>query len=363
MKERKINVLITAIGGCGPGDQLLKAVKASKKTEFFIVGADSSKNVPQFVDVDQAVYLPRADDEKFIPCLLEYCDKYNIDVVLTGNEAEIKVLDLHRDDFIKRNVYLPICCSSVLDICLDKAKTISFLKENGFKYPKTIVLDSKKSLDEQIDFFPVVLKPAVGGGGSKDIYLAQNVNQLSSILSYLDEVYKTSEFLVQEYVGSSDEEYTVGVLNDIHGNFVNSIAVKRDLSGILQRKISQPNITPRIELGSELVVSTGVSHGSIGKFPLVTSQCEKLASVLGSVGTINIQCRMMHGDMYVFEINPRFSGTTSLRAMVNYNEPELLIRQQFFNEQPNINFEYSEADILRTLKETKLSNISVDILG
>jgi len=362
MKERTINVLITAIGGCGPGDQLLKTIKASTKTDFFIVGADNSRDVPQFNDVDQAVLLPRANDDKFISSLLKYCDKYNIDVVLSGNEAEIKVLDLYRSEFESRNIYLPICSSSVLDICLDKSETISFLKDNGFKYPKTIELETEKSLEEQVDFFPVVLKPAVGGGGSKDIYLAQNLNQLKTILGYLDEVYETSNFLVQEYVGSSDEEYTVGVLNDINGKFINSIAVKRDLSGILQRRVNQPNITSRTELGPELVVSTGVSHGLIGKFPQVTSQCEKLALALGSVGTINIQCRMMRGHMYVFEINPRFSGTTSLRAMVGYNEPELLIRQYFFNEQPAVNFEFKDAEIIRTLKETKLSGKSIDTL-
>jgi len=360
MKERTIKILITAIGGCGPGDQLLKTIKASKRTDFYIVGADSSRDVPQFNDVDQAVFLPRADNDNFIPSLLKHCDKYDIDVVLSGNEAEIKVLDLHREEFKSRNIYLPISSSSVLDVCLDKSKTISFLKDNGFKYPKTIELDTQKSLEKQIDFFPVVLKPAVGGGGSKDIYLAQNLNQLKSILAYLDEVYQVSKFIVQEYVGSSDEEYTVGVLNDINGKFINSIAVKRDLSGILQRRVSQPNITSRNELGSELVVSTGVSHGLIGKFPQVTSQCEKLSLALGSVGTINIQCRMMRGDMYVFEINPRFSGTTSLRAMVGYNEPELLIRQYFFNEQPKVNFEYNEIEIIRTLKENVLTGVNVD---
>ena len=40
MKE-EIRILITAVGGCGPGDQLLKAVRLSKKTKYFVVGASS----------------------------------------------------------------------------------------------------------------------------------------------------------------------------------------------------------------------------------------------------------------------------------------------------------------------------------
>ena len=34
----------------------------------------------------------------------------------------------------------------------------------------------------------------------------------------------------------------------------------------------------------------------------------------------------------MFEINPRFSGTTSLRAMVGYNEPDVLIRHHVLGE-------------------------------
>ncbi len=63
-----------------------------------------------------------------------------------------------------------------------------------------------------------------------------------------------------------------------------------------------------------------------------TAFCEKVASALGSTGPLNIQCRKDGEDIYVFEINPRFSGTTSMRALCGYNEPETLIRKHLLKE-------------------------------
>ena len=63
----------------------------------------------------------------------------------------------------------------------------------------------------------------------------------------------------------------------------------------------------------------------------------------------------MDGEIYVFEINPRFSGTTSLRAMVGYNEPDVLIRHHVLGEPVEPGFAYAEGTILRGLSETYVS--------
>ena len=70
---------------------------------------------------------------------------------------------------------------------------------------------------------------------------------------------------------------------------------------------------------------------------------------------MNIQCRLVGDKVYVFEINPRFSGTTSLRAMVGYNEPDLLVRKHILGEEIEKHFTYREGVILRSLKETLIT--------
>ena len=107
-----------------------------------------------------------------------------------------------------------------------------------------------------------------------------------------------------------------------------------------------PNRTGRAELGKNLVISSGVSHGDIGRFPEVTEPCKEIAAKLGARGPINIQCRLFRGKVYPFEINPRFSGTTGLRAMVGFNEPQQLIDIHLHGHQP-VPIVYKSGTIVR----------------
>jgi carbamoyl-phosphate synthase large subunit len=141
------------------------------------------------------------------------------------------------------------------------------------------------------------------------------------------------------------------VLSSLDGEIINSIATKRVMSGQLNIRSKVKNRTRRTDLGESLVISSGVSQGQIGKFPEVTKQCEMIAEKLQSKGPLNIQCRLVDGEIKVFEINPRFSGTTSLRAMVGFNEPDLLIRRHLLGEKVTKNFSFETGTIIRTLKE------------
>jgi carbamoyl-phosphate synthase large subunit len=87
-----------------------------------------------------------------------------------------------------------------------------------------------------------------------------------------------------------------------------------------------PNLTGRKDLGSFLAISSGITQGEISTFTPVLDACRRIAEALGSRGPLNIQGRWDGSNFMPFEINPRFSGTTSMRAMAGFNEPVLLIR-------------------------------------
>jgi carbamoyl-phosphate synthase large subunit len=100
------------------------------------------------------------------------------------------------------------------------------------------------------------------------------------------------------------------------------------------------------------VVSSGVSQGFVDVFPEVTRTCEQIALALQACGSINLQCRLVEGQVMIFEINPRFSGTTSIRALMGYNEPDVLIRKHVLGEDIQPHFAYDSGLVLRTIKET-----------
>lgn len=349
----KIKILVTAIGGSGHGEQILKALRAVDHDRYVIVGAEANPNTPQFGMVDQRASLPLASDPSYLDALMGLCRKHDIRALFHGCEPELKLFSKYRDIIEGEGIFLPVNPTPVIDLCMNKERTNEKLAELGFSAPRFIRIYSRDDL-KTIDWFPVVVKPSVGGGGSANVYIAQDLNELIGLADYLGLETIADNFLVQEYVGTPNDEFTVGVLHDMDGNYLNSIAVRRLLSGQLNIRMSVPNRTTRRDLGAKLVVSSGVSHGHIGKFKEVTEQCSEIAKAIGAKGPINVQCRFVDGKVRVFEINPRFSGTTSLRAMVGYNEPDVLIRKHLLNESIDVDFSYRESTIIRTLVENEV---------
>ena len=353
MKDRDVTVLVTAIGGGGHGEQIVKALRKAPRTRYRIVGGDASPLCPQFAMVDQPVIMPKASEPKYVEAVLALCKKYAVSAVFHGCEPELHALNDARSQFDEAGIFLPINPKPVIDTCMNKERTTRFLAMHGFEHPQTRLLRGQADVDATVRF-PVVVKP-ISGGGSRDCYIAQNRSELELLCEYLH--VGDYEFVAQEYVGTFEDEFTVGVLHDMNGSFINSIALHRKLNGALNMRTAVRNRTRRSELGEWLVISSGVSHGQVGRFSEVTEPCERIAAALGARGAINIQCRLVNGVVQVFEINPRFSGTTSMRAMMGYNEPDILIRRHLFGDNIETRFPYREGWVLRSLLETVLSEV------
>lgn len=341
-----INVLVTGVGASGVGYQILTALRLAEP-KYNIVTADTTPLSLGLAQGRSRYILPGAQSPDYLPKVIEICQREKIDALFYGSERELKVLSDNRDVFNELGVFLPLNPKQVIDTCLDKNATMSVLGDMGFHVPESFRIRTESDLDS-IRTFPVVLKPSVGGGGSSNLMVAQNESELRAFGSFLLKSYE--EFIIQDYVGDSESEYTVGVLCDLEGRILNSIGMRRIIDSSFGNRLKIPNTTERDDLGKFLVISSGLSQGWIGRFPEVTSACEKLAKALGATGAINIQCRLVDGRVVIFEINPRFSGTTSLRALAGFNEPDVLIRRHLLNEEIEVNFPYREGCVLRALE-------------
>ena len=339
-------VLVTAVGGGGNGEQLVKCLRMSHN-KYKVIGADTSEAAARQSGADQCVVLPKASAPDYVERLIEICVQLSVDVILPGSEPELRIIAARQAEIRTHVKLLAVNEPEIIETCSNKFKTIEFFKQHNFPCPETWIVRSPEMVDE-VAVFPVIVKPVVGGG-SQHVYVVQDRDELNMLSRYLLRYFP--ELLVQEYVGRADQEYTVGVLLDADGILIHSIALNRFILSSLSNRTRVPNLTGRTDLGEVLAISSGVSQGRVGDFPEVTNFCETVAEALGARFAINIQCRLVDGQPYVFEINPRFSGTSSIRAMLGFNEPDILIRKHILHETIEPGFEYRYATVLRGLRE------------
>jgi len=336
---KQITVMVTGVGGGGHGAQILKALKMSE-LNYKIVGCDITPYSSGLQEVDYPYVVPLAKDIAYIDTILDICEKHDVKMLFHGSESELLTMANERFWIEREGIILPINSDETIKTCMHKFETISFLRKNGFPHLSSVLVSDSDDIEIVFGMLPVVLKPSFNSGGSKNVLLVQTFQELAAFAMSFDSY---PIMIAQEYIGTSNDEYTVGILCDMDGNLINSIAVKRDINSSMSR---------RLKIDNQYVISSGISQGRIGRFPEVTETCEQIALKLGCRGAMNLQCRLVDGKVYVFEINPRFSGTTSLRAMVGYNEPDILIRKHILGEDIEPHFAYKEGYIARSLKET-----------
>ena len=159
------------------------------------------------------------------------------------------------------------------------------------------------------------------------------------------------EFIAQEYVGTPDVEYTVGVLLDLDGNLINSIAIKQYILSALSDRIKVPDRSARKDLGPVLAISSGVSQGEIRHFAEVTRGCGRLRwRSAPRARRRTVPARGRRGVRV--RDQPAVLGHNIAAAMVGYNEPDVLVRRHLLGADIPAHFEYGSGVILRSLSET-----------
>jgi len=346
MKKKQISVLITGAGGAGSlGRELMKTLELANNDYKIVVTNSSSLSIGLYENV-RSYIISQASSKNYINDILNICKKEKIDVVIGGSEPEIKKLAKNNDLFIKNKIILLTNSIKIIRLCSDKLKLSEFLIKNKIKCPKTFSFQKPDDI-KQIKSYPVVIKPR-SGSGSRNVFLANDNDEVIFFTNYLKKY--GSEPIIQEYINNFEEEFTIGVLYSDKGKLKTSIGMKRILEGGMSTR--DIRINPKDKKKS--VISSGISQGYFDNFYEIKQFGEKIAKILDSDGPINIQCRKIKNEIFIFEINPRFSGTITSRSLVGINEPDILIQYKIFNEQPNIQ-KIKKGYVMKDLREKYIS--------
>jgi len=130
-----------------------------------------------------------------------------IHVILSGVEPILAVLAREAERIRAETGAICIVSSpECLAIGDDKLLTCQWLRESGFAVPLHAAAEDSDSVESLVNRcgFPLIAKPR-SGKSARGIIEIQNVEELKSVSS-------RKNYVVQEYIGDPQQEYTVGCL-------------------------------------------------------------------------------------------------------------------------------------------------------
>jgi carbamoyl-phosphate synthase large subunit len=346
MANKKIKVLVTGAGGAGTlGREIIKSFSMIPN-EYDIIATNIDSTDLAINDNVKKIKILPANHPKYIDTLLKICKKENIQAIAPGSEPETLIISKNSNLFSESNIVSLTNKYDLVNLCTDKLLFSKFLTSKNITTPKTF---SFNDISEKSSFnYPLIIKPRIGSG-SRNVFLAQNFEELSFFIKYL--IKQKLDPIIQEYISGTDNEYTIGLLYCDGGKLNTSIAMRRNLhSGLSTRS------TIELENNDSLIISSGISQGLFDDFSLIRKKAEKIVAILDSDGPINIQCRIKDDELFVFEVNPRFSGTTSARSLVGCNEPDILTQFRINGQIPK-KFQYKHGFVLKDFVEKFIPTI------
>lgn len=310
-------VMIAGIGGASLGTELMKTLRLAGR--YRVYGCDISPTAFGLYDAGFE-HTSLVDRDDYVRSVIAACQAAGAAFVLPGGEQPMTLLGAAVDTLSRAGITLVGNSARVIGLCSDKAATFAELDRIGVHAPVTVPLDAPAAIDRV--GLPCIVKPATGSGGSAAVFFATSADEALMYAAFMRNA--GLQPLAQEYVDVDEGEFTIGVLSLPDGRVVSSIALRRSLDAKLSLAYR----------GRGGVVSSGYSQGYIDAFPDLCAQAEHIATAIGSTGPVNVQGRLRDGRLLPFEINPRFSASTYLRALAGVNEPDMYLRYLAVGEMP-----------------------------
>ncbi|MBE1553885.1 ATP-grasp domain-containing protein [Sporosarcina limicola] len=299
------------------------AIKAAERMGFFtVVFTNNEKQMQQrkeFTDVHEMIFMDTNN-------ISEMKNKINA-LMLRGNEIKTIV------SFIDSNVHqASILCddfcqngtsSTMIKIMESKAETRTFLCNQPYTPNFSILNPGETQSFETVNpqlIFPVMVKSSKSTG-SKDVLLAEGIEQLENHVVRLQEKNADEAIIIEEYIVG--DQYLVEAL--VYNN-------KIQIAGIIKQEITQ---------GKRFIIT---GYGVLAEVPsdIITGVGDVLDSVISKFGikngALHLELRQSKNGWKLIEINPRISGgamNQMIQAAFGFNLVEETLKL-YLGESPSI---------------------------
>jgi hypothetical protein len=325
MSEKKYTLLITSAGSL-VGQNIFDTIDG-RREKFHVSGLNTVTDNPVMFRSDELFLCPPTKSAEYLPFLTSIIERIQPDFVLPGRDADVGVLarlKMARKDLADM---IPVGTPELADMMDDKAASARFAEDHGLPFAET--MDSFGKNPQEIGMglekigYPMIAKPRNGFGSNgvkyiedeqqavrlsgmyPDLYVFQSlIDPPAGFQAYLDQYKRDIEAGIPAFFQLPDDRQYAGQC---------MIGTKGNISDIFCSKSYM--LLGRCE---RLDV---IDHAQMKE--IVRQYASTMASA-GWVGPFNLQGRMGPNGFTPIEMNGRFTGGTSSRSWMGFDEIRLL---------------------------------------
>lgn len=286
--DLNMNILITALGSMSAEAVITSLIKIPTVK---LVGCNlypstwtpASRLVNSFYQVSSA-----KDEDNYIQDILLICQNHQINYVIPLTDPEVDVLAKNYSTFTQKGITICISNPTSIKIARDKYKVYkTFLKNSHI-----VAIQSTKLKVDTLNFieFPAILKPRYGRS-SEGIQYAQNYSDLK----FWQQRFKGCEYIIQPFFNGTI--VVVDVIRQSNGEKCIAIAREELL---------------RTSNGAGITVRTLPQH-------ICESLAIEVAHSLKMVGCFNVEFIIVDEQVFLMDINPRFSAGIAFSNKSGYD--------------------------------------------
>ena len=292
-----VNVLVLSVGS-PLGQSVVKSLQSSTIAVNVHVADINHFAAGFYFPEVAATMLPLVKDSKYAKEISEYIVENKVSAVFPIIAAEHEFFEHNVDMFDSLGVAILACSPETYKLCSDKYESMAHLRKLGIDAPDTALCSSDEAIEEFLkrNTFPVFIKPRYGAS-SADLFRLESRDQLFALIR----AFPPNHFVVQEFLGDR-RDFTAGVFISPDLSYSSAMLIERELK-------------------------FGLSYrGEVFENEDFSRYCVRVAEAFSSTYSVNVQFKVKDNMPFAYEINPRLSSTSSVRAHFGFNEPEMMLR-------------------------------------
>lgn len=305
-----MNILLSSAGRRGYiVDYFKKALNGEG-----LVHASNSQFSTALLHADKYTITPLIYDEGYIDFLVNYAKKNDIKAIISLFDIDLPVLARSKEKMRQHGIEVIVSDYNVTQICNDKWKTYTFLRQNDIASPRTLISlnDVLIALDKGDIRFPLVMKPR-WGMGSIGFFVAERLSELEIIYAKVQSAINTTYLKFESEVDIDHavviqeklcgQEYGLDVINDLSSRYVASLVNRKTA-------LRYGDTDSAVTVKNDAICELGM----------------KLSSILKHVANLNVDCFQVDNVVYVLEMNCRIGGGYTFSHLAGADLPLAIIK-------------------------------------